>query len=228
MQCSKNLSLTVVSTDYQYFPMEEVAGNRVDVIQGSALVPAVFGAASIARVAGKINFAAALICPGADQATLEEVAGTGLTYVPADGITLSGWFNYDVLTDGTIVLGFDGPSRNLLFLGSTSIGGCFLEQTNPVSFDPIPTPSAGAWHFFVLEYSGGTLRWEIDRNGIISSKACLDLGAGNVHLVFQLDDVSGSQWAFDEISFWPQILTNAQKDYLWNGGAGRTVPIVLP
>lgn len=231
MTCEKNLSITINGpSDFQYWECEEAAGNRVDAVQSAPLVPFTAGAGSVNRVAGKINFGVQLLCPGADQAFIDQTVGTGLTYTTGQGITLAGWFNYTALTDGTISFGFLLGARGLLFLGSTGLGGCFLEDTSPFGITAIPTPSTGAWHFFVLEYVPGTgLRWEIDRNGAISTRAAAEFANGsNIILGFDLDDLIGTAWTFDELGFFPQVLTNAQKDYLFNSGAGRTMPIVLP
>lgn len=233
MNCSKPLSITINAppADYEWWQMEEAAGNRVDGIMGKLLIPAVAGTGSVDRVPGKVNFAAQLSCPGADQAFLDQVAGTGLDYTTGQGITLCGWFNYDVIPDASFGMGFFSAGVEMYFGASTAIGFCFLETLNPFSLTPIPTPSAGAWHFFTLEYdpAAGATKWEIDRSGVVSTVVCPEFTNGdNISLIFELDTLTASNWILDEIACFPMPLNAAQKDYLWNSGNGRTIPIVLP
>lgn len=230
MICAKDLSITI-GGDFQYFPMEEAgAGDRVDVIQGAHLVPQNFGGA-VAQVAGKVAFGAEL---SGGTVFLNETISAGLTYDITKGITLAGWFNYSGLVSGDgIGIGWreNGAVDDMAFLGYFDLGGFLLTVPFPNSTAAIPTPLAGVWHFFILDYdpNTGLLSIEFDRNGVVSTLVSGSYADGvKLDIIISLDGAGAVTVAVDEILFIGQILTVAQRDYLWNGGAGRTVPITLP
>lgn len=235
MICEKPLQIVVTENDFEFWPMEEAAGNRIDAVMSAPLVPSATGTGSVNQVAGKIAFAAELDSPTGGTANLDQTLGTGFPYVTGDGITVAGWFNGDLIpTDGSAGFGFFGSSFTMAFSASTDLGGCVLIGGDPFGFTPIPSPSMGAWHFFILELVPGLgqFQWEIDRNGVVSTQASNQWPNGEgitlaLNLVASLVQ-PGMAWAFDQTFFAPYLLTTAQKDYLWNGGAGRTMPIVLP
>lgn len=229
--CSRNYSIAVsppvVPITYQYWRFSEAAGNRIDSIQGAVMIPQAFDGATITRIAGKVAWGLQLSCPINSSAQIEELPGQGLTYTGTDGLTLCGWINYDVLTDGSIGIAMISQVASSMFLSGSSPAGFFMFGTGVVA---APTPPAGVWNFFILEIdNAGGFSFEINRDGNVTTLAGQSFPDGDdITVAIFLSDISGSTWQFSELGFFQTILTATQKDYLYNGGVGRTLPLSMP
>lgn len=236
MSCSKEFQIEITApTDYLWWKMEEPNGNRTDAIQSKILAPGLFGTGSMNSAAGKILLGADAQVSLGDVAFLDTTAGS-IPYVTGQGWTLLGWFNWAGINESTTLFGVIGSVGNYWAQAQGPLVNDFLlKSTDPAGNISVPIPPNG-WNFFILEYVPGTgkLQWEINRNGTIGQLAANEPANGTAMDIFL--DLYGTtivtpatvNWIWDEIGYFPINLTNAQKDYIYNGGAGRTSPISLP
>lgn len=238
MNCTKEyqVAITAPATDYLWWKMEEANGNRIDSINGKILVPGLTGAATLNSAAGKILLGANAVVSLGEVAFLDMPNATGLPYVTGNGWTLVGWFNWTGLNETTTLFGvFSNTGAYWAQAQGFPIGNFFIKSSDPAGNTATPIPPNG-WNFFILEFvpSTGKLRWEINRNGTVTELAVNQPANGSPIDVFldfygtTMTVPATESWIWDEIGFFPINLTVAQKDYLYNAGAGRTSPIVLP
>jgi hypothetical protein len=105
---------------------------------------------------------------------------------------------------------------------------------------PVQLPSSDDWHFFLAEVDPtGTWRLQFDDTGTvytvnddIPSDPEFNFWPNKALFTtfMQSDDFPGSLLTvgLDELGVFPKTLTQAQKDYLYNSGDGRTFPLTLP
>jgi hypothetical protein len=166
------------------------------------------------------------------------VADTGM-----NGATWCGWWKHsDYLQFDNISLHFwFGSSErcaNIWFLNTPDTELAMSSGMAPDNQTTVTIPSNSGWHFFLLDFepnpneSGiGTWRLQFDNTGEVYSV----VGSAPVNVFdigfegfLQGDDQGSITTTFDELSMFPMQLTPAQKDFLYNSGAGRTWPFTLP
>lgn len=231
---------------FSWWPMEELSGDRIDVILGDDITSATYDGGTISTVPGKIGNAVQLAVANADltHSPSAEIWDTTFTPATQNGATLCGWWKYggafSELTDFSLTFNLGrGAMFNMYQIDGTSL---LIESTsdNGPVYDSgtVPFPSSGDWHFFIIEIdSTGAQRLQFDNSGTVYSlNGQPPTGANSAWIDIYCDTfydnnsgMSGNLTVdFDEVGLFPKILTQAQKDYLYNAGNGRTYPFSLP
>jgi hypothetical protein len=226
---------------FSWWKMEESSGLRIDASAGELFIPDVQEppeAAIISTVPGKIGNAVQLAVYGNSQLPYEDAeCYSGGPITVTGTATWCGWWKhdgmFDGLTDFEMLFKVDLGGIGQLFLVQSLDGSSlemFLEGSQNSTI--VPLPSSGNWHFFLVELgSDGTWRLQFDNSGPVFT---LSGDAPTLPAITGIDILSinfGDGYltdAFDEIAEFPKILTQTQKDYLYNSGNGRTYPITLP
>lgn len=231
MTCSKPFSITVSSPiDMLYWRMGEFSGDRIDDVHGIAISEHGSG---ISRTAGKIAFGVLLASfDFSATAGLYSDTGAGILYT-GSGMTMCGWFKFDSLPAGTqFTVGWEDFGFNSTSFYSDTAGATMAIISNGV-LQAITVPAAGVFNFFVMWFDpAGTLNLEFNRSGTVftmpgaSAPSLVD--ATIARFTSGAGELVAMNLVVDEIALIPQLLTVAQKNYIYNGGAGRTYPLNLP
>lgn len=238
--CSKDLSLTVSATGFGWWEMEEAAGDRIDSIEGIHLAQTGAIGGGVTRVAGKINFAAQISATGAVGDTIR-LTGNGVTGIECpmavDGMTLCGWLRRtgDALDTvlGLNTYGEAGAWQMGLTCADLNVWSFF----SPDFASTVVATPTGAWQFFIIDFDPGTglCSFEWDRNGTVYTVLNSDPVPATIKMALRGSckgrTPAGTTTAIlglDEVAIFPFVLTTAQKNYVWNSGSGRTLPISLP
>lgn len=248
--CTKDYQI-LVSGGYMFWKMEEAGGNRVDSIQSVALVPfTTVGGNTVTGPAGKI-LNGVLLTKVTGSVGLHVGLATALVapfaYVAGDSFSIVGWARR---TSGTVA----EPEINLtLDLYDDAIGSNWLttiilnETLGTAQFFILDNVGAGfsnvnvatghavgTFFFFALLYDGATglVSGQIDGGGLqvgagVANLLTAPFGTLLLHSAGPAPAVSNAM-QFDEVGFFPVLLTQAQVNYLYNAGAGQTSPIVFP
>lgn len=156
-----------------------------------------------------------------------------------NGMTVFGWFKMDAFgSSSNLFVDYDftfGGSVDLIRLrgqypASPSTDVTFTLSEN-VSADPITSfvvPNAvGQWLFFIITHNGanGSLTLEIKNgsNTYVSTSPTSWIPGVHTNATIFFYGSSAPRY-FDECGIIYRILTRAEKDFLWNGGAGRSWP----
>lgn len=150
------------------------------------------------------------------------LGGSGLQY----GGFQAAWANF----------GTGGPAFTVWFQDNG--GTLFLACQQPT----FPWAD-GQWHFLAFVYDGvsGTLKYRVDNGAWVNNSTAQLWGIYNPVASFVIPNQpagkmswdggfnANSEISIDEVAVWMgYALTDAQVDYMYNGGAGRTWPITLP
>lgn len=256
ISCTKPLSITVTgpvsSTDYLWWKMEETLLNdRVDSIHAQALECGTTRPENITRGTGKINFGLRLIGDSVPTTgTISQLSqahySSAIAFDPIKGMTATGWLRFSIYADpigGAQDIDFVKVlyqntgnviqfSLHLQF--DTGITTVFAKAnaTNVILLS-VP-PATGIWYFFRLWYDPATSKISIQLNmSTTATSAVVPFGADIAGLVQINVTTAGTvgttaDFILDEVSIWNRMLTTTEANYLYNGGAGRTSPIVFP
>lgn len=248
MTCSKSLSIAItepVMGEWWAFETSPSA-NQIGAINGTPLLP---HGTAMQSTAGKIlNGARMRSVNGAtDFSYFDSAASANLLY-DGNGATAYGWIffdngapaiqlmvhQYDFYDAGAVRVGLMGWEFNgfasLMTVYVQSFPGAYSEFTFALA------PTNGTWMFYRLFYDHVTKQvgLQLD-NGIIrrSTAGVVTLPASATGLVavmsFRATGALGANTAIlDEVGFFPRFHSDAQASFVYNGGAGRTWPFVLP
>lgn len=155
------------------------------------------------------------------------------------GFTLVIWINFTLVAPllGVSNFGLDYTfDQNAINYASSLVNvgaGNWTATFN--GFPLLSLPSAAGWHFLVLslDIGLGRLGFDIDQSGMIFSPIVAPAPGPNVSgqidvgvsLINPAEEVI---FQYDELALFDRILTAAQLNYLYNAGAGRTWPVILP
>lgn len=227
MNCTKDYRIKITSnlpTPVLWWKMEEAAASdRIDQVVGAVLNQA----NSPSQAPGKINNCAKFDPPAGNS---DGMVGTGPSWPYAGGgLTVVGWFLYENETVSNTQLIFKIKDAASFFTGiqNDTADASFHLNATAGGDTMITTPTPAVWHFFVMEYSGGVFSLEFDRNGTIFSVASPSPAlASNITLYCACGNGGGGAltWSIDEVGVFDGLLTSAQKDSLYNSGAGVTYP----
>lgn len=127
--------------------------------------------------------------------------------------------------EGGYTLSTDSSADNLVGFGCMGVGG----TGNPTS-GPLNT---GQWYHFVgwFDAATSTAYLKVDNGSPISEAIPLGGAMANPSVDFMLGafDAPVTQYHdgdLDEVAVWNRVLTSAEHDDLYNGGAARTWPLV--
>lgn len=134
-----------------------------------------------------------------------------------------------IFTDDYIV-GYDSSIDRFHFWFSKNNATNFPDDYPTVVADSFGGASIGPWYFIAawFDVSNMTLYIQIN-NGAIDSftttsppdvtSAPVDIGA----IGEGPSPINVWTGGIDEVGFWKRVLTQEERDYLWNGGSGRTL-----
>lgn len=220
-----------------WWKMNECGGagvNRRDAIGTADLGPSIVSG-TIDCAAGKVGNATIHTGSSVNLQT----TNTELNYFN-NGMTMFGWLRQDFTfaSTGTILIDYEFiigiATDRLRITGSypnSLVTDCTFTIEENVSGSPLISgtfPNAyNQWLFFIATHNGasGTLTLEVKSptNHLIITTAATWIPAAHTNgRIFFYG--SGQTRYFDECGIIYRILTQAEKDFLWNGGAGRSWP----
>jgi len=221
-------------TPLAWWKMEEAgAGDRIDIIGGIHLTPQVILGA-VARGAGKVNFGVELSGVGAPpfpvDVAFQNTVDT-FPYIAADGMDITFWVNDVTFVNGSaVLLLFVILGNPLITLQLDAATGLLTLDLAFVSSVSIPFPFGG-WKLIriFVDPDAGTLGMQIN-NGVPTTLAFVAAGdSTSTNYIFSITASNNLlpntvDVIWDELAIWPRLLTAAEFDTIWNGGAGRTWP----
>ena len=242
MNCSKDYRITIAAPAYNglYWPFDEPSGDRIDSVIGAILSP---GGGVSKDGPGHVgncwqsdfaNEFQAVTLTMADAIT--QLGNSGLS------VSLWAWFqNVDALTEVANRIVYHqnfssniGDTDGFWFLRTSTFDGLALMQTSTAPSVSLPITDMTQWNLVVGLWDAATNRCGISLNGSAISWG----GAGTPmnNRPFGSIDYAVSpggtlpipSGGFDEAGVLLDLLTDTQIAYLYNAGAGRTWPIILP
>lgn len=155
------------------------------------------------------------------------------------GFTLIAWINFTLVAPmlgvSTFGLSYDFDQNAINYNASLVNLGAGNWTATFNGFPLLSRASAAGWHFLVLTLDIGLARlgFDIDQTGAIFSPIAPPAPGPNVSglivayvsLINPAEEVIAQ---YDEVALFDRILTAAQLNYLYNAGAGRTWPVILP
>lgn len=250
--CQKTWTLMVTGVPgpmrFYYWTLDEPAGNYVDSVN-SVVLGANFnnpgtGSGEVVgdRVAGLFGNAVRFHPRGMALGDLQmmagnTVAGTAALALPTPplGFSMAGWLKIDALDTNYGAAGYISTGNVGMFLGFSTGAGVFFRWTDNTQQEDlvVPTPTLGTWFFFHLFYDSSSARfgYSID-NGAETLGTAAPVFVPSVFgdaYAWQGGFATPCDYTADEFCLrLDDRLTLAQVAYLYNGGTGRTWPIVLP
>lgn len=238
--CYKDYSLQVSYSAQAYWAMEGADPlNQPDSTTGPALVKSSGTNAHFSKQPGLIGQCEQIHDLGLvfdELATADDVAlkfsGTGFTFVA--------WVNFQIILPmlpggNNFALSYDFDQNAINYNASMVNTGAGNWTATFNGFTLLTRPSAAGWHFLVLtlDMAAATLGFDIDQTGAIFSPIFPPAPGPNVSGLVSLSVTLinlGQEVIvqFDEVGLFNRVLTAAQLNYLYHGGAGRTWPISLP
>jgi hypothetical protein len=231
---------------FSWWKMEEYGeDDRVDVIEGSHLEPLdFFDTGAIAAVSGKIGSAIqlTLTANSVEFGSDVDVSQWPGTPVTDSGATWCGWWKHSGTFDPNTDFYMTFKDGDAICYLSQSLDGGNLVMTTTSGYKTgtaVPLPSKDAWHLFLIEVdAAGTWQLQFDDTGSVytaSSKppgtghtAWFDVDADAFHNGADGPPTESFIETIDEVGLFPTLLSQTQKEYLYNSGSGRTWPFSLP
>lgn len=237
--CYKDYSLQVSYSAQAYWAMEGADPlNQLDSTTGPALVKSSGTNAHFSKQPGLIGQCEQIHDVGAVTDELQTADDPALKF-SGFGFTIVAWINFQVVAPmfgvSTFGLSYDFDQNGINYNASVLNYGTGNWTATFNGFPLLTRPSAAGWHFLVLtlNIAAATLGFDIDQTGAIFSPIFPPAPGPNVSglvvayasLINPAEEVIVQ---FDEVGLFNRVLTAAQLNYLYHGGAGRTWPISLP
>lgn len=246
MNCTKDFQIKIAAPTYNglYWPFDEPTGNRIDSAQGVILSPV--GAGLYKDGPGHVGNCWQSDFANEFQATgLDMSAGGAITALGNSGQSVSLWgWSQNVAATTEVANRITFHQNNSAIFGDTAgfwsiildtLTGVAQMATNTAPAITLPIADFTQWNFIVGLWDAATNRCGISVNGSAVSwgaagGAMLNRAWGTIDYFIVPGGVAPiPQGGFDEVGVLPtQLLTDPQIAYLYNAGAGRTWPIVLP
>jgi PKD repeat protein len=200
---------------------------------------------------GKVGHALQMITNGGSVTIPIATSSVSLVYT-SSGFTIATWFKMDVVGDTT--LRYDGystvntaifdPSHQVEFAvyfgyGSNQWQVQFYTASNGFSSPTVTelfpyTPVIGEWHLhrFSYDYNLGKIIYQIDTGSQqvgISTYQYFNSSSTSGRISMRQDPAVGdSNVSWDEMNWSNYVLSDAEVNYLYNSGSGRTWPVPFP
>lgn len=208
-----------------YWPLDEASGTRSDAYGSNHLTDN----NTVGQAAGKVGNAADFIA-----ANLEYLnrADNALLSMGDIDFTLACWVWVNSLpgTSMGIVTKWQGSLEYMIYYRGFTQNFAFIVNNGGYGeCNPAGPTTANTWHFVVAWHDSvaNTVNLQIDNGAITSNPWSNGVTDGTDY--FGIGNYSAGQWLggrVDELGLWKRVLTAAERDYLWNGGAGRAYPFV--
>ncbi|MGH9766101.1 MAG: LamG-like jellyroll fold domain-containing protein [Blastocatellia bacterium] len=214
-----------------YWTLGEASGPRVDLANNFALADN----ATVTQADGKIGKAAQFTRANSEFLSVGDNPTLSLGSENSDKFSLALWVYFDSLTVNQILAAKnDGASWEFdLILANAGTLGVFLEitgQSTGYTFvGQTPTINTATWYFVYIQADGATIGISIDNaalsttaftGALIDSTSAFKIGASGVG--------NYMDGRIQHVTLWKgRVLTQAERDWLWNAGRGRDLSLYL-
>lgn len=239
--CTKDFEIEITLAPLDWWKMDEASTNpRIGSVNGISL-----GALNTSSVAGgKYGNATALNSFGGGFPTQAWVSNdgspvTGLAYA-GNGIDAFIWIDNPagaINSDTIFLLTFTDSSGTPVWAMRFTIDnqvGIEYDMTGGASGN-IPLATSTAYRFFELYYDPSVARLGLRINDGAVMDQNIAIGPvppatakGSISITYDRRTAGSSAANVCEMAVYPAILSAAQRAYLYQGGLGRTWPVVLP
>lgn len=235
--CQKTLSIAIGGGPVAWWPLEDPDPfAEVDIISSRILNPTGLGTGT--SMPGRVNlglymedgFGLTQQCPEMAY------AGNGWSfvcwykYLLADGVKAHLFEPINYVQDNTGNTWVSLQISSGFFTLSASIDGG--PAGNPIATSLFPVEMAPlTWYFLFVSYDPSDGKFRLTLNdGALASLTSATSWAFPAQTYALSSNLTGSssEALVDEVAWFPQPLNAAQVTYLYNGGGGRTWPVILP
>jgi Concanavalin A-like lectin/glucanases superfamily len=214
-----------------YWNLDEVSGTRFDAHGTNHLTDN----ATVTQAAGKVGNAASFITANAEY--LSRTSNASLTLGDID-FTISAWVWMDSVMSQNAFVAKAGNECMLHCSGSFGFRFCMTVYQGGASTDrtvqsTFAVPTTGQWYFLVgwhnatadtvnISVNGGAADSTPTLGALATPAAGVEFRIG-ARVAVNQRYITGR---VDEVGLWKRILTAAERTHLYNGGAGRTYPLL--
>lgn len=232
-ECLKTFSLNVatpIPTPQAYWKLDELAGDRVDSVNGIHL-PVIGNPPSsvVGKIGNAMNFFGAVNFNGGVSTFLP----TPLLGWGGAGVTMCGWFKPVVSANiDTFICNWSnsGPNPNGLNLRWNPGGFRIITTGSGIinTFNTGVAAALGAWNFYRIWHdpADNLSRLQIDNGTITPNVVPIAYAPASVNGSFDMraSTVAPLDVSMDETGIWQSVLSNAAVTSLYNSGNGVTYP----
>lgn len=220
-----------------WWDFEEAAGNFFDIIRGLALIPGGINGTVTHHAVGKIDFGAGFSGASIGLPQIDVFENSNFVAMPyaITGSDITFWWKVTTLINMDIILislEFDLFNAIAVTYDSIAVQLSLSDtfgNTLSIPYNPID----GLYHMYRVFFdpANATMGFQIDNGAIHSIATPMNPPASptsrisffcNTHNVL---NPSNLNVFWDELAVWPQVLTSAELDVIWNNGNGTTWPI---
>lgn len=207
---------------WAYWKMNETIGTRID-STGNGHDLSVHTASGLSYAAGKFGNCAVMVEPGVTGPQQLENLGTGMDQSGDKPFTMACWWKWH--DDGgasgyPATVNSDAP-----IWWDIASGNCGVYcNTDDRYVEDYSTHAQDTWIHTIVVYDGSALN--LYTNNVLKQSDAG--GSGNDNDSFPLyvySDGASVTFSLDELIFWDVALTEAQRNQLYNSGAGYEVPV---
>lgn len=234
--CTKDYSVNILPSNFYYWTLDEASGNRIDSVAGIPLkytsgvdTVNVFLSGDLAMIARGVHL---FTTPGNSGSLGPRLDSNPIPHSGSfAGFSLAFWFNMTSIdvNDHILYLTFDDLSSVQFQVGAAPAVR-FQDSLGFVMSLGFGV-ALGSWRFVHIFYDRATLAGGFSfNNGLPATIGPLNYSSAiGSALISTIARTNGSAVYFDEMALkHGSEFTAAQVTYLYNGGSGRTWPIVLP
>ena len=185
---------------------------------------------------GKQNNAANFVAANSEYLGIGDNAGLSSA---DESFSIGGWFNYDFLPDTYQFMIAKRDSYATAMEYEVFITGQKLNfwiGNSAASHNAVvhsTTLAAGTWYFFLAEYNASANLLTLSLNDGSPATQATTINVADSSGAFRMGnqpDLANSEYdgKLDEIFFYKRLLTDDEREWLYNSGAGRTYNDLLP
>lgn len=219
---------------YAYFNLDSIGSSLVDQVAAANLVLNSGGGWS-----NPTNAAAFLGSGSVDMMTganpWEGLAPNDKHYVFTNDVTIRFWIRpqysgdgYTIFKTRNFTISYGGDTNSIFDGGTSRVNTDVVLQVSAADLYQQTDPISQAWHRIIWWFKAGIESGiQVDTNAAVVtsiSDKLWDLNNGNTQL--SLEGFFTDHCDVDEIAIWKDyVLTDSDKTFDWNSGAGRTYPL---
>lgn len=205
-----------------YWELEEASGERIDIHASNNLTDG----NTVDQAVGKVGN-----CAHFEDDNGEYLSSTSSDFdTAASSFTACGWYNFDVLDEDQYFIGrYASSVANRWWVryksGNDSVE--FLWCNAVYARLPVASITAGTWYFITAWYDADSLEIGIQKNSDAPITSAVAVAPASNSAPFMVGNLnlasnSGIDGKIDQVGFWTRVLTSAEIDAVYNGGAGGT------
>lgn len=228
-------TVATLPTPVAWWPMDDAAGNLIDIINGVGLVRFLVNGATTYHAVGKVDFSIGL-SGAAAFGTLDVSFDTGivpLSYA-GNGIDITFWHRIRLgLNANLTIFTYTFPFGDVINFQYKTDTQAFTLTFGPDIITFNLNVIDDTFHMYRVFFNpvSGTFGIQID-NGAIQSlvTAQVELAGATGEFLFAMATDQGANPSninvfWDEAAIWPRVLTQGELDQIWNSGNGTTWPL---